>query len=182
MWRREKRLHPPKLGEGVYVWRERGAGADPTRRGAGVCECARNPVSGLQAQNLNSAILRESRGENANARFILRNATMAGARDLGTRRSVSGGIPACKLQKVRHLEIAHKKRNPALLMRNYFSHSCANVNHQARVNSFCAITSGVTQKRPMRVTSKPANEKARDIDSGEGLRSLRQHDQCLERR
>ncbi len=42
--------------------------------------------------------------------------------------------------------------------------------------------SGVTQKRPMRVTSKPANEKARDIDSGEGLRSLRQHDQCLERR
>ncbi len=53
---------------------------------------------------------------------------------------------------------------------------------KAEINPESPDPSGVTQKRPMRVTSKPANEKARDIDSGEGLRSLRQHDQCLERR
>src|ERR1035437_9565865 len=42
--------------------------------------------------------------------------------------------------------------------------------------------SGITQKRPMRVTSKPANDKTRDIDTGERAYSLRRHEQCLERR
>src|SRR6202041_2520689 len=43
-------------------------------------------------------------------------------------------------------------------------------------------SSGITQKRAMRVTSKPANDKTRDIDTGERAYSLRQHEQCLERR
>src|SRR5271157_3264289 len=40
----------------------------------------------------------------------------------------------------------------------------------------------VTQNRPMRVTSKPANEKARDIDSDGSPYRLLRHEQCLERR
>ncbi len=47
----------------------------------------------------------------------------------------------------------------------------------------CLLSSGVTQKRPMRVTSKPANEnKARDVDSDGRRYSLRRHEQRLERR
>ena len=43
--------------------------------------------------------------------------------------------------------------------------------------------SAVTQNRPMRVTSKPANDKrARDIDRDQTVSSLRRHEQCLERR
>lgn len=48
--------------------------------------------------------------------------------------------------------------------------------------SVVCMSSAVIQIRPMKVTPKPANEKARDIDSGERLYSLRRHDQCLERR
>src|SRR2546429_6228737 len=39
----------------------------------------------------------------------------------------------------------------------------------------------VTQNRPMRVTSKPANEKARDIDSDGSPYRLLRYEQCLER-
>src|SRR5580693_4650274 len=59
---------------------------------------------------------------------------------------------------------------------------------EARRRSYTAVyphlaaASGITQKRPMRVTSKPANDKTRDIDTGERAYSLRQHEQCLERR
>src|SRR5437870_1643739 len=42
-------------------------------------------------------------------------------------------------------------------------------------------TSVVTQNRPMRVTSKPANEKARDIDSDGSPYRLLRYEQCLER-
>src|SRR6266566_2727707 len=43
------------------------------------------------------------------------------------------------------------------------------------------IPSVVTQNRPMRVTSKPANEKARDIDSDGSPYRLLRYEQCLER-
>src|ERR1700728_2872446 len=56
-----------------------------------------------------------------------------------------------------------------------------NLDGRERERAF-AISSGITQKRPMRVTSKPANDKTRDIDTGERAYSLRQHEQCLERR
>src|SRR5207302_8791302 len=39
----------------------------------------------------------------------------------------------------------------------------------------------VTQNRPMRVTSKPANEKARGIDSDGSPYRLLRYEQCLER-
>src|SRR2546429_164341 len=42
-------------------------------------------------------------------------------------------------------------------------------------------TSVVTQNRPMRVTSKPANEKARGIDSDGSPYRLLRYEQCLER-
>src|SRR5437667_4195895 len=41
-------------------------------------------------------------------------------------------------------------------------------------------SSVVTQNRPMRVTSKPANEKARDIDSDGSPYRLLRYEQCLE--
>src|SRR5437879_1870720 len=47
---------------------------------------------------------------------------------------------------------------------------------QRRLNA-----SVVTQNRPMRVTSKPANEKARDIDSDGSPYRLLRYEQCLER-
>src|SRR5256886_8176264 len=44
-----------------------------------------------------------------------------------------------------------------------------------------SLASVVTQNRPMRVTSKPANEKARDIDSDGSPYRLLRYEQCLER-
>src|SRR6266704_4293286 len=43
-------------------------------------------------------------------------------------------------------------------------------------------SSGVTQKRPLRVTSKPAIKKARDIDFERSLYRLPRYEQCFERR
>ena len=53
---------------------------------------------------------------------------------------------------------------------------------EAKYEELLPQASGITQKRPMRVTSKPANDKARDIDSDGSLYRLRRHEQCLERR
>src|SRR5437016_12646080 len=46
---------------------------------------------------------------------------------------------------------------------------------------FVGVASVVTQNRPMRVTSKPANEKARDIDSDGSPYRLLRYEQSLER-
>src|SRR5437667_7186682 len=46
---------------------------------------------------------------------------------------------------------------------------------------FSGLSSVVTQNRPMRVTSKPANEKARGIDSDGSPYRLLRYEQCLER-
>src|SRR5207302_1524810 len=49
---------------------------------------------------------------------------------------------------------------------------------QAKLDGLASV---VTQNRPMRVTSKPANEKARDIDSDGSPYRLLRYEQCLER-
>src|SRR5256884_9481942 len=65
-----------------------------------------------------------------------------------------------------------------VMCRRLGDESCKDFDRESLV---FVLPSVVTQNRPMRVTSKPANEKARGIDSdGSPFRLLR-YEQCLER-
>src|SRR5437879_8397795 len=88
------------------------------------------------------------------------------------------------------LELASGTFNPWLQVNstNVNQFPASSVKKRTFSNQFLTIAilpdwtaSVVTQNRPMRVTSKPANEKARGIDSDGSPYRLLRYEQCLER-